>query len=176
MKRSLIAFGVLMILCSVVVLTQAPTAGTKTDPILGTWKLNPEKSIPKPPPGLVSVRQYVLRPDGFLSSVLVTVSAQGNPTFNQATWKYDGKDYLQYTQATLPEFSAKGVKLNTNAYRAVDAYTTEIIQKDGSGKPLFTGKRTRVVSKDGKTLTDTLKGTDARGQAVNNVAVFDKVQ
>ena len=176
MTRSLIAFGVLVILLSGVVLAQAPAAGTKTDPILGTWKQNPEKSTPKPPPGAVNVRQYLLRPDGFVVSTFGGVTPQGNPTFNQTTWKYDGKDYLQYTQATLPEFSAKGVKLNTNAYRAVDAYTTEIIQKDGSGKPLFTGMRTRVVSKDGKTLTDTLKGTDARGQAVNTVAVFDKVQ
>ena len=176
MKRSLVAVVLLIFVCCVAVLAQAPAAGTKTDPLLGTWKQNPEKSTPKPPPGAVNVRQYLLRPDGFMVSTFGGITPQGNPTFNQTTWKYDGKEYLQYTQTTLPEFSAKGVKLNTNAYRAVDAYTTEIVQKDGSGKPLFTGKRTRVVSKDGKTLTDTLKGTDARGQAVNNVAVFDKVQ
>jgi hypothetical protein len=33
---------------------------------------------------------------------------------------------------------------------------------------------TRVVSKDGKTLTLTAKGTNAKGQAVNDVLVFDK--
>jgi hypothetical protein len=32
----------------------------------------------------------------------------------------------------------------------------------------------RVVSKDGKTMTVTTKGTNAQGQAVNNVAVFAK--
>ena len=160
---------------SVVVLAQAPTAGTKTDPLLGTWKLNPEKSTPKPPPGTVSVRQYHCVQMGSWLRPLSVLILRGIPTFQSDTWKYDGKDYPQYTQVSLPEFSAKGVKPGTTAYRAVDAYTTELIQKDNSGKAL-TGTRTRVVSKDGKTLTDTLKGTDARGQAVNTVAVFDKVQ
>jgi hypothetical protein len=104
------------------------------------------------------------------------VSPQGNPNFLHTTWKYDGKDYLQYTVANMAEFSAKGVKPGTSAYRAVDAYTTELIQKDNTGKATFTGIRTRVVSRDGKTLTDTSKGTNAQGQAVNSVTVFDKVQ
>ncbi|MGA2713368.1 MAG: hypothetical protein ABSG41_09690 [Bryobacteraceae bacterium] len=81
-----------------------------------------------------------------------------------------------YTQVSLPDFSTKSVKPPTSAYRAVDAYTTELIQKDGSGKPVFTGIRTRVVSKDGKTLTDTSKGTNAQGRAVDTVLVYDKVQ
>jgi hypothetical protein len=33
---------------------------------------------------------------------------------------------------------------------------------------------TRVVSKDGETLTLTVKGTNAKGQTVNDVLVFDK--
>jgi hypothetical protein len=33
---------------------------------------------------------------------------------------------------------------------------------------------TRVVSKDGKVMTVTGKGTNARGEKVNNVLVFDK--
>ncbi len=32
----------------------------------------------------------------------------------------------------------------------------------------------RVVSKDGKVMTLTSKGTDAKGQQVHNVAVYDK--
>ena len=34
--------------------------------------------------------------------------------------------------------------------------------------------RTRVVSADGKSLTTTEKGTNAQGQAFNNVVVLDK--
>jgi len=33
---------------------------------------------------------------------------------------------------------------------------------------------TRVVSEDGKTMTVTVKGTNAQGQAVDTVAVYDK--
>ena len=32
----------------------------------------------------------------------------------------------------------------------------------------------RVVSKDGKTMTVTSKGTNAQGQATSNVIVFEK--
>ena len=173
MKRSLIAVSLLVLVYSVVALAQAPAAGTKTDPIIGTWKINPEKSAPKLPPGTVQLRQYLLRTDGFMVTIFSGVTAEGNPTFTQITHKYDGKDYAQYTQASLAEFSAKGAKTPTNAYRAVDAYTSELTQKDSTGK--ITGIRTRVVSRDGKTLTDTLKGTNAQGQAVNTVIVFDKV-
>lgn len=41
-----------------------------------------------------------------------------------------------------------------------------------SGKTVGSG--TSVVSADGKTLTLTSKGTDARGQTVSSVAVYDK--
>jgi CTP-dependent riboflavin kinase len=33
---------------------------------------------------------------------------------------------------------------------------------------------TRVISKDGKVMTITTKGTNAKGQAFNDVEVFDK--
>ena len=54
MKRSLSALGVLMMFCSVVAWLRPLQRATKTDPVLGTWKLNSEKSTPKPPPGVVS--------------------------------------------------------------------------------------------------------------------------
>jgi hypothetical protein len=36
------------------------------------------------------------------------------------------------------------------------------------------GNWTRKVSADGKTMTVTYKGTDAKGQKVSNVLVFDR--
>ena len=53
----------------------------------------------------------------------------------------------------------------------IDAYTTEVVGKK-AGKPSITYRR--VVSKDGKTLTLRATGTDAKGEKVNEVAVFDK--
>ena len=40
------------------------------------------------------------------------------------------------------------------------------------GKVVSKGKR--VVSNDGKVMTITSKGTNAKGEATNNVAVYDK--
>jgi hypothetical protein len=41
-----------------------------------------------------------------------------------------------------------------------------------AGKAVGTTRRT--VSKDGKTLTSTLKMTDAKGEKTENVTLFDK--
>jgi hypothetical protein len=47
----------------------------------------------------------------------------------------------------------------------------EFTRKKG-GKVVQTG--TNVVSKDGKTRTISSKGFDAKGQKINNIAVYDK--
>jgi len=49
--------------------------------------------------------------------------------------------------------------------------TTEATLKK-SGKVVSTARR--VVSKDGKTLTLTITGTNAKGQKVKNIAVYEK--
>ena len=58
-------------------------------------------------------------------TVSSAITAEGNPTFQQTTYKHDGKDYPRYSQVSLPDFSAKGLKPATDAYRTVDAYTSE---------------------------------------------------
>ena len=55
--------------------------------------------------------------------------------------------------------------------KRVDANTSERTDSKG-GKAVQTF--IRVVSKDGKTMTVTIKGTNAQGQAVKNVVVFEK--
>ena len=53
----------------------------------------------------------------------------------------------------------------------IDARTMERTDKKGD-KVVATS--TRVVSEDGKTMTVTVKGTNAQGQAVDNVTVWEK--
>jgi hypothetical protein len=89
------------------------------------------------------------------------IDAEGKPTLVQYTAKYDGKDY--------PVTGAQD--FDAIALKRVDAVTAQATLKKG-GK--VTQTTTRVVSKDGKTLTLTTTGTNAKGQAVNNVLVFDK--
>ncbi len=177
MNRSLVRVGVL-VLFSVTVFAQGPVAGTATDPLLGMWSLNMEKSTftqgTAPTPGTISIRRYSLRPDGFMMTVFVTVTPEGEPTFLQVTWKYNSNDYPMYAPATLADLSIAGVTPGTMTYRSIDAYTTDLTPKDNAGKITFTGIRRRVVSRDGKSLIDTSRGTNAEGQKINNVLVFDR--
>ena len=132
-----------------------------TDPTSGTWELNLAKSkfSPGPPPKSQTRTWEVTGAD--VKYTLKGIDAEGKPTLVQWTGKYDGKDY-QITGS--PDFDAISLK-------HVDAVTAKATLKKG-GKVVQTTKR--VVSKDGKTLTLTTTGTNAKGQAVNNVAVFDK--
>ena len=57
------------------------------------------------------------------------------------------------------------------AVKRIDAHTLETVNKKG-GKVTTTQKN--VVSADGKTRTVTTTGTDAQGQKINNVGVFEK--
>ena len=131
------------------------------DPASGTWELNLAKSkfSPGPPPKSLTRTFEVTGAD--VKYTLKGIDAEGKPTLVQFTAKYDGKDY---PVTGSPDFDAISLK-------RVDAVTTHATLKKG-GKVVQTS--TRVVSKDGKTLTLTVKGTNAKGQAVNNVTVFDK--
>jgi hypothetical protein len=55
--------------------------------------------------------------------------------------------------------------------KRIDSHTTERVDSKG-GKTVMTYHR--VVSKDGKTMTVSSKGTNAQGQAVDNMIVFEK--
>jgi len=133
------------------------TSGSSADPRIGTWKLNLEKSqfaagsAPR-----VQVRKLETRPDGFTVFTQSGIDAEGNPTFTQASYKFDSKEYPEYTQATLASFATAGVKPNTNKYRLVDAYTVEITRIDAAGK--VTATNTQTMSKDGKTHSVTSTG------------------
>ena len=55
--------------------------------------------------------------------------------------------------------------------KRIDAYKVEITRKK-AGKVVSTA--TREVSKDGKTLTVTETGVNAKGEKISNTAVFEK--
>jgi hypothetical protein len=127
---------------------------THQEPRIGTWRLNLEKSkfadgaAPR-----MQVRRLQSRQDGFVVFTQVGLDADGNPTFIQTTYKFDGKPYPEYTQTNVAEFAAVGTAPNKNIYRLVDAYTVEIDRLDASGKITATSKQS--MSRDGKTLTVT---------------------
>jgi len=133
---------------------QAPVASQP--PIAGVWKFNPDKSTARLAPGATEIRQYVMRPDGFLVGLLITGMPQGPFHTLQFTAKSDGKDYPEYSDQNISEMIANGrATRRTYAERMIDEYTTEWFDKvDGA----ITGQGKKIVSKDGKTLTITVDG------------------
>jgi hypothetical protein len=86
----------------------AQTSAGKTAPlIVGRWKLNAEKSNLRLPADYLEVRQYNLRPDGFLIGLLITANAQGYH-YLQFTAKSDGKDYPEYSDQLMADMIATG--------------------------------------------------------------------
>ena len=159
MRKILCGLGLAAIVA--VTLPTVELVGQATDPIIGTWELNLTKSKFTPGPGPKSeTRTYVAAgPD--IKATSKGIGADGKPTATQWTVNYDGKDRPEIGN---PDADALSLK-------RIDAYTTEFSEKRAS-KVVLTGAR--VISRDGKVMTITSKGTDAKGQAVNDVMVFEK--
>ena len=137
------------------------TAGAQTtDPIVGTWKLDVAKSTYKPGPAPKSATVVIDAAGTGIKVAVDAVMADGPMKWGYTSAR-DGKD----TPVTgNPNFDAVSI---------TQASPTEgtIVYKKG-GKAAVTAKTS--VSKDGKMLTVTSTGTDAKGQAIHNVAHYTK--
>ena len=140
---------------------QAPQAqtGPATPAIVGTWKLNPEKSNLRVPDDYMEIRQYSVRPDGYLVGLLINGNVARGYHYLQFVAKSDGKDYPEYSDLVVGELVAAGTPTRrTYAERAIDEYVTDWTDKvDGK----VTGHGKKTVSKDRKTLTITVDGSPA---------------
>ena len=146
---------------------EAQTPADKSVPrIQGTWKLNPEKSKLSVSADYVEIREYRLRPDGFLVGLLIRNDRQGRYHYLQFTAKSDGKDYPEYTEVLLSDMIAAGKQTpRTYAETVIDEYTTDWTDKrDGK----VTGHGKKIVSKDGKTLTVTADGS-------SQITIYDRL-
>jgi len=155
MRPSAIALAIIVLLA---LTAWSQDRAGKTPPIVGIWKLDPEKSDLRVPAGAIEIRQYSLRPDGFLVGLLITGNAQGYH-YLQFVAKSDGKDYPEYSDLVVGDLVAAGTPTRrTYAETAIDEYVTEWIDKvDGR----ITARGRKIVSKDRQTLTIT---TDGRSQ------------
>ena len=143
---------------------QAPAVAQP--PIAGTWKLNPQKSGVQVQPDYVEIRQYRMRPDGYLVGLLFTGDSRGL-RYLQFTAKSDGRDYPEYSDQIVADMIAAGTPTpRTYAERKIDDYVAEWIDKV-NGK--ITGHGRKIVAPDGKTLTITIDGRTA-------VRVYDRQQ
>jgi hypothetical protein len=157
MKRNLL-------LCSVVASAAVLVSGSTAlagDSWIGTWKLNVAKSKYSPGPGPRSLTlKFEATPDG-IKLTSDGVDGEGKDMHGAYTSKWDGED-VPWTG---------NPNADTASPKRIDANTYENVWKKG-GKVTVTAKT--VVSGDGKTLTTTQTGTNAKGEAVNNTAVYDR--
>ena len=187
MKHTLIVVGFVLLACATSFSSQIPAASddqaqTQAAKLWsGWWKLNLEKSTyegmrrPMPPEG--QIRQYTLRPDGFWVESVFTTNAAGLPSFIQRVFRLDGTQRQSGFPniATLAEFLATGKRPpepTATTYRMVDPYTVERLNKERGGTMRST---TRTISRDGKTFTLTIKGTNPQGQPLNEVELFERI-
>lgn len=127
---------------------------------VGNWKLNAAKSKL----GSNVILAQTLKFEATAGGVKLTsdgTDAEGKAMHGGYTSKFDGKD--------VPW--AGNPMADTAAPKRIDDNTYENIWKK-AGKATVTAKVS--VSKDGKTLTISQTGTDAKGAPVSSVAVYDR--
>ena len=137
-------------------------AGAQTaDPIVGTWELNLAKSKFAPGEAPKSqTRTYVVSGSD-IKATSKGIGSDGKLTAAQWTINDDGKDRPETGNPDADSVS----------FKRIDPYTVEFTERK-AGKVATAG--TRAVSRDGKVLTITSKGTGSKGQPVSSVMVFDK--
>jgi hypothetical protein len=156
-----VVLGVVMTLGVVLGAGIVSVSAQESDARIGTWRLNVAKSKYSPGSGPQSLTVKVEASGQGEKVTSEGVNAAGTPTMTQYTANFDGKDYPLTGSQNADKVSLK----------RIDARTTERTDKKGDTVVIT---RTRVVSQDGKTMTVTEKGTNAQGQAVDNVVVFEK--
>jgi len=132
-----------------------------SDPGVGTWVLNVAKSSFKPGPAPQSeTRTYEATPDGIRLTVQ-QVGGNGTAITETSTYKLDGKPYALTGN---PNIDALEIT-------RVDARETRSNEMR-NGKVI--GHLTRIVSKDGKSLTITVTIRTVSGQTEHAVRVYDR--
>ena len=130
------------------------------NPHIGTWKLNEAQS--KIPAGAQKNTTVTYEAAGDMIKITVEgVDAAGQPSHNEWTGKFDGKDYPVTGESNS----------DARAYKVVDARTLTFANKK-AGKATLTGRI--VISEDGKSRTVTTTATNPDGKKVESTAVYDK--
>lgn len=131
------------------------------DPWLGTWTLNVAKSKFNPgPPPKSRVRTVEMIGDQ-VKTTTVTVNAEGQTTKTVWIGKKDGKEYpVEGSQS----------KLMVSVRKISPTVEESVARVDG--KPYYTSRA--VLSKDGRTVTTTVKGQSRDGKPFENINILEK--
>jgi len=140
----------------VMVLAFAGISAAAEDPYAGTWKLNVAQSKYQPGPAPQSETVTITPGE---ESVVKGVDAQGNPY----SWSF------KPTEGVAVPVTGLGAD-STVVEKRPNARTVDHVWKMGKGRAM--GRA--VLSKDGKSFTYTQKGTNANGEPIHNVLLFEK--
>jgi len=138
-----------------------PGSVLAADLIVGTWKLNLDKSHFNPGPGPKSVTMRISEAGDWLDSKVDAVDETGKPVTRTNRYKMDGEEYPYDTP------QGKG----TIRLKNIDDHHGTATIKLASGNTLT---QQSVISADGKTRTITTTGTDAKGRRVDNTVVWER--
>jgi hypothetical protein len=132
----------------------------KTNPNMGTWKLNEAKS--KFPAG--APKNHTVSYEAAGDDIKVTVDGtdgSGAATHNEWTGKFDGKCYAVTGDSTADQ----------RCYRIINSRTMTFTN-NMAGKVVLNGRI--VISMNGKMRTVTTTTRNAKGKRVTSTAVYDK--
>ena len=149
-------------LATLVITSTAAAFGA--DNSLGTWKLNAEKS--KYTPGPLPVKSITSVREAADNGVKVTNTGErsdGTKIDASYTAKFDG---------SAASVSGQGAPYDTITLKQVNANKFSYEAKNGTTKYTVHGEI--EVSRDGKTMTFKVKGTDRDGKPMTSELVYDK--
>lgn len=150
---------------SLVILAVAALATTSTlfaaNASVGNWKYNAAKSKFSPGPPYKSRTVKVEAHGDGIKVAVEGISGDGSKHGYSYTANFDGKDN-PVTGSPM---------IDTVAYTKIDDNTFEGTSKK-AGKLVSNVKI--VVAKDGKTMTVTVKGKNAKGEAISDMVVYDR--
>lgn len=145
-------------------------AGAQTpDPLLGTWKANPDRLVAPAgsQPARSNISVWEALADGQFKNIIETVNAKGQASRTEVVTKFDGMESV-VKGALVP---------TTRTYRRLDGRSTgspiawEYVVKV-NGK--VTGTYRTIASADGKSRVAVSTGTNDQGQPVTNLQFYEK--
>ena len=148
---------------ALLVLAATVIAAMAADNSIGTWKLDVGKSKYSPAP--LPLKDLTVTREAADGGVKVTITGEqsdGTKINAGYTAKYDGKEVSVTGNAPYDMIAVKQANANT--------FTDERHKMGGSYK----GTGRTVISNGGKTMTTTVRGTNAEGKPMNSTLVFEK--
>jgi hypothetical protein len=143
----------------------------KMNPLIGTWKLNVAKSKSSPvllafmkqaPPKEETIVYRELGTDEY-EVTMTGARTDGKPIAVKGTVPRQG-GAVKIQQGDLPE----GMSVVATMIDPNKSFTTFML----NGKQIFVGQG--IVSKNGKTMRITDKGTDPQGKPFEQILIFDR--